>query len=177
MNVQISWRDKVVPMDTPIEPKDILKTQALRKAIAHLAIEVGGIKARSHAYRLVRIIKKIAAQAEKRGEYVDISTTNQVSAPRPWDTIDGLGLELRGISDNKIKWDINIFSSYEGCRTLIWQWNGGMISDPSYRQASNAAHLIRSVTRINNKVTERLEGTDRTLDTLRRIEEAVRNEY
>ena len=137
--ITIGWRDSV-PMGTPIEPKDLLKTQAIEKATRHLAVEVGGREARSQAWRLARLISRLAVMAPREGVALEIHTTNQTTAPAPWDRWHGLGVEVRGIADRQVVWDIALYS---GGRKNLWRFTGCA----EFRTSSRADVLLRRIKR------------------------------
>ena len=60
--LRYSFLDPAVQRDTPIQPADILRTAAMQKAVAHLAVETGGRQARRTAHKAARTLSRIAAQ-------------------------------------------------------------------------------------------------------------------
>jgi hypothetical protein len=147
--IQIGWLDQNVPVDVPINPNDILKTNAMINAMKHLSVEWGGRKARSMGWDLVRRIKRIAALLPD-DDSIHIHTTNQSTAPSPWDKWDGLGLELRYVKGKYIEWGISIYGNHPG--KYHWRYTG----DSFMRVASNAGHLIRYI-----KEQKRLERKEK----------------
>ena len=142
--IQIGWMDQHVAMDTPIDAKDILKTDAMMKAMKHLAVERGGKAARSAGYDLARRIKRVAAMLPDE-HAIQLHTTNQCTAPQPWDKWDGLGLELRCVHENYIQWDISLYGGTKG--KYRWRYT----DDACMRMASNAPHLIRCIIQVKNE--------------------------
>ena len=150
--VQIGWRDENVPLDVPIDPSEILKTEALKKAIAHLGIEIGKRAARSAGYDLIRRIKRIANQLPDQDE-IHVQTSNQRTAPKPWDKSYGcLGLELRLIRDKYIYWDISLFSS-DRRRGYRWKYTG----EDYNRRAHNTPHLLREIEKVKQERRKKQE--------------------
>jgi len=148
--MRIGWMDKNVPMDTDVDCREIFHTDIFRRARKHLSIERGGKKAVSHAHRLVRLLRRIERIAERDyGARLDVYTTNQTSAPKPWDDMYGYGIEVRLIRDWWIIADFRLYSGYE--------WQGYAYSDVRggdgkylFRGASRADVLLRRVIRREN---------------------------
>ena len=110
--IQIGWHDAVVAIDTPIPAAGILQTQAIERAVAHLAIERGARKARRSAWNLVRLLRRIQAQASV--EAIEIHVSNQITAPPTWDVVMGIGVEVRGVTNHRIVWDLCLYGGIEG---------------------------------------------------------------
>ena len=112
--IQIGWIDKSLSHDTDIFASDLMHSAVIGKAARHYAVECGGRHARSAQYRLVRMIRRIAERLPDGG-VLQLQTSNQTTAPAPWDAFWGLGLELRYVIGHEIQWDISIYSAYEAC--------------------------------------------------------------
>lgn len=131
-----------IPIDKDIEPKEIFETELFRKAKKHLSIEIGGRKANSEAHRLVRKLKRIDRITEREGFWLQISSSNQNTAPHPWSKYYGFGVEVRVIKDNQIHGDFQLFSQGDG---YLWRPVGSL----SYHTSSRADVLLRKVLRVS----------------------------
>lgn len=116
--ITIGWRDSNCPMDTAVSAQRVLRSAAMTKARKHLAIECGAKFARRCATELARSLSRLAARVGSDG-YLQVHSTNQTTAPKPWDQFDGLGVEVRYVVGNQIVWDIQLWGSSRG-RRYMW---------------------------------------------------------
>lgn len=90
----------------------LLKTGTVKRLLAHLAIDIGGKRARSAGFRLVRMVKQIAVQAAKHGETVSVRYGSD--CPPNFDFLSGINVGLHGIVDEgkgpQIVWSIKLYS-------------------------------------------------------------------
>lgn len=115
--VTIGWRDAVTAMDQDVSVDEVMASDALTRARKHLAIEVGAPQARKAASALRARLNRMAAEAAKRGERLQIHVQNQTDSCPTWDTGYGLGVLVRAIADDRITWSLLVTSSgYEAPR-------------------------------------------------------------
>ena len=137
--IKIGWTDKAVAHDTPVPPRarhqpELLQTDAIKKAIRHLAIEIGGKAARAEGYRLVRLVSRLANQAAGDGVTLRISGLSQM-----WTVNDGLAVRVWGVKNGAIQWDIVLYSS----RPITWR----CIGDGYCNMSSRADVALREIKR------------------------------
>ena len=175
--VRIGWRD-CVPIDAPVDPSRLLETKAFRKAMRHLGVERGGRYARKCGWQMVRQVRRIARVAAQDGCWIELHTTNQTTAPPPWDRYEGLGLELRAVNRerHRIVWDISL---YTVSGQYLWQFT----RDDVYRYCYRADTLVRSAKRITaarcaenekRREAEGLEYTSTLTGGARQLQETAR---
>lgn len=125
--------------DTPIPAAEILRTEAARKAIGHLAVERGGKQARKYAWQLARILRRVAAQLPDGGHLAVRGID--------WNThlMAGLGCEVWYVISNRIQWEAAIYTPF-GSQSRI-EWRYGTDRDPVWRSASRADVLVRDIER------------------------------
>lgn len=146
--IEIGWQDSNCPIDTPITPKQLIRSDALTKARQHLAIERGAKYAWQAAWKMARQLKRIAASLP--GGTLQLHTTNQTSAPRPYDAYYGLGIEVRYVIQHRIQWDISLYSAPSCSRRGSYVWgiaasNGAERN--TFRSASRMDQLLRNIDR------------------------------
>lgn len=144
--IEIRWRDKNCPMDMPVSAQEVIRSDAVVKARKHLAIDTNARYAWQCAWLLARQLRNLAA-ALPEGT-LQLHTTNQITAPRPYDVINGLSLEIRYVIGNKIQWDIGLHaahSTWESRQRYTWT----CVSDPHVYRSSKAVNaLVRELDRV-----------------------------
>jgi hypothetical protein len=109
--IRIGWRDRRVPMDTPITPRDVIETEAVRKAAAHLAVEWGGRRALRSRYNMARFLRRIARLAARDGLHLAVQSSNVNTSPEPW-SIYGLGLGIWAVDgQRRIRWMAKVYAT------------------------------------------------------------------
>lgn len=76
----------------------------MAKPRKHLAVEVGGKRARAEYSAMRRRLKRILEAANRRGETVSAPIGTTYHPRHPFDEVDGLQCALWGIKDNRIQW-------------------------------------------------------------------------
>lgn len=82
IEVVMGWRDRDIAADRRMPVTDLVfRTDALIRARKHLAVEMGGLRARSIAAALRRHLSRLARHAATQGLYLEVHVTNQTDGP------------------------------------------------------------------------------------------------
>lgn len=164
--MKIGWKDKDVPTGVEVPASDIIRTEAIRKARAHLAIERGHKHARRHACALAKMLKRLDAAAAKQGLTLTLETSNLSTAPKPWDWLLGLALEVLFIRDRRIVADIALCSFGSWARTRSSEWHSPMhTADATLRRilADAEAERQRRAAEVRRRADEWLSKQPNTV--------------
>jgi hypothetical protein len=145
--IRIGWRDRRVPMDTPITPREVVNTEAMRKAAAHLAVEWGAQRALRSRYNMARFLRRIARIAARDGLHLVVHSDNVTTSPEPW-SIYGLGLGIWAVGgDRMIRWMAKIYATDD--RIMQYDPGDGVVrwarrADAAVRRMAVHGHPLRA---------------------------------
>ena len=135
--IQIGWEG-----DEAVAPRALMQTDRFRRAMQHLAIEIGGREARSHGWRLVRYLGRLARLAEREGVRLTVHSDYRSCAPPPWSVRHGLAVEVVGLRGSDIVWSISLYSG-DSDDAITW----ALTRQGYFREASRADVLLRDIAR------------------------------
>jgi len=147
-SIEITWEDRSdVPINTPIQVSDILKTDAMKKAMAHIAVERDEKYAAAEGRALVNKLRRLTKQSIKEGLELHVSIGNQSTSPPIWSKHNGLGVGIVAVKNSRIVWNAQVFSDgYTNSITYRSVDINGKV-DPFYRRESRADVFARRIPR------------------------------
>lgn len=155
----ITWKDPLVPSDAFIPVGDILKTRIMRQAWATMSTDfrVQGQatpreRADAAARALVRHLRSLSKYMSPSGHYIDVSSTNQTSAPAPYDDpLLGFAVLIRVVDglNERIAWSAQFWSGLGNFKgpAVVYRSVSTIGVDPERRISKNMGVFVREMTK------------------------------